>query len=230
MKIKKLTAKIVCIWMLFSIFSMNFSAAGAVETSEKPLSANWQYMFDAFFAGNGDAKFSNGEDATEYMLSHFSSMYQMKDYNGILEECKKAEIEEINASEDSNASSSEKSILQMTYKKYSSHLFTKPDLPFPGKTWYVLVTVSGTYTYQDSSDTIVSFPKPSSVVVDYSDAGAGFYFSTISKTTTTPSIGTTGNYATFQVTTRYSVTFSYDSYNLGTIGTYTDIAGFRVST
>lgn len=216
------------VFLISLVFSSAFPVSAAQQDT-KHESDNWGAMFDAFFNGAGEATFENGEDATEYVLTTFLSNYLERDFEGILSACKNAGVDEFTAEQVVKPMNSPKSILTLSYTKYSTHLFTKPDAPFAGKTWYVLVTVSGVYTYQESMGTIVSFPKPSSVVVDYSGEGAGFPITTISKTVSTPAVSSSRTYATFQVTTRYSIAFNYDGYNLGTVGTYTDLASFRVN-
>ena len=209
-KMKKLFAMFLTLCLIFSFSTTAF--ASSVDEREVPVaSADFKRVCDQVFEGKGEVYNANGIDITNSFLTRYNAIYQSGNYDAILSGCFK------------------EGVLHPQYEESVVHLVKQNGFPYDGKSWYLVVTATGSYGYQDSTNEIIDFPSPT-INVSFSDLGALFSGSLDSIRTTKPAINSNKTSASFTVTTTHTVSCPIPGvdYVTGTLGPFTNVSNFTI--
>lgn len=225
---KKIFATLLTLYLIFGLSTTAF--ATTTNGSDVPTpNADFINVCDQIFDGNGEAYTASGIDMTASFISKYSNAYQNGDYTTILAGCYSDNISQLDGHKNIASNTSTRAVLQLSYEESKVHLVTQNGFPYNGKSWYLVVTATGTYGYQDSTGQIISFPSPT-INVSFSDLGALFSGSLDSIKTTTPSINGSKTSASFTVTTTHTVGCPIPGvkYVTGTLGPFTNTSNFTI--
>lgn len=227
-KPKQLLAMLLT-FLLIASLSMTAFASSTQEETPLP-NADFVNVCDQVFAGNGEVFTSSGTDVTSSFIAKYKNAYLSKDFQTILDGCYSDNIAHLDGHKYTKASSSTRSVLQLKYEESKVHLVTQKGFPYDGKSWYLVVTATGTYGYQDTTGQIINFPSPT-INVSFSDLGALFNGSLDSVRTTAPVINSSKTSASFKTTTTHTVSCPIpgSDYLTGTLGPFTNESSFTIS-
>lgn len=230
MRKNKLLSIILSCLVLLMFTTTNAYAASIDDFSEIP-KANKEliHIFEQVFSGNGEVFDADGADISNTFREQYHSEFKSKEYDKLVAGCISLNVGQIDSHEKERLSGSTKSVLQLSYEESKVHFVTQNGFPYSGKSWYIIVTASGTYGYQDSTGQIISFPSPT-VNVSFSDLGALFTGNLTSVRTTTPVINSAKTAASFKVTTTHTVSCPIPGMNYitGTLGPFTNTSSFTI--
>lgn len=201
----------------------------AATDNETDVSDSFIEISTLLFTGNGEVYDANGNDITQAFLQNYQILYDSRDYAAIQNACLAENISQIRAHNQTSSQSKARAILTIEYEEYSLHYITQEGIPYDGKTWTLLVTASGTYSYNDGMGQIIAFPTPT-ISYALNGLGAKFSGSIDSSRTTTPVINSSKTAVTFNTTTTHSVSCPIPGvdYITGTLGPFTTVSYFTV--
>ncbi len=215
-------------------------SANAVELAENdaPIpSEDFIKVCDLLFSGNGQAFNQNDENVTHIFCNTYIDAYTNRDYATILDSFFKENVyyiqthkESVQPREESVYQVAPRLVMTKSYEDSKVHLVRQSGFPYDGKSWYFIVTATGSFTYNDSTFQISSFPNPT-ISVSFSDLGAAFTGNLESMTTTTPQLNSSRSSASFTVTTKHTVSCPIPGvdYVTGTLGPFTNVSNFTIS-
>lgn len=146
-KIKKILAIVVTFCLAFGLNTTVFAAAIDNESVLKPDDGGLIKIYKQVFSGNGEVYDVNGNDVTSSFIEKYSEAYQANDYETILSGCYQDNIALLNGHNNVKSNIGARSILRMRYEESVAHLVTHKGFPYDNKSWYIIVTASGTYGY-----------------------------------------------------------------------------------
>lgn len=227
-KPRSLFCIIVSIAFVFSMGLVSMAASSGNTNAAVP-NSDFIRICNQLFAGNGEVYTIDGTEVTNNFVSKYNSAYQSKDYASILSGCYKDDISRIHARKIAEPTYATRAVLQLTYEESVAHLIRQSGFPYDGKSWYLVITASGSYGYQDTTGQIISFPSPT-IRASFSDLGALFSGSLDSMKTTAPSINSSKTAASFKVTTTHTVSCPIPGvdYVTGTLGPFTNVSDFTI--
>lgn len=227
-KMKKLFAMFLTLCLIFSFSTTAF--ASSVDEREVPVaSADFKRVCDQVFEGKGEVYNANGIDITNSFLTRYNAIYQSGNYDAILSGCFKEGISQLTGHKNIVPDVTTRTVLHPQYEESVVHLVKQNGFPYDGKSWYLVVTATGSYGYQDSTNEIIDFPSPT-INVSFSDLGALFSGSLDSIRTTKPAINSNKTSASFTVTTTHTVSCPIPGvdYVTGTLGPFTNVSNFAI--
>ena len=227
-KMKKVFATLLTLCLILSLSTTAF--ASSTESSEVPAAnADFKKVCDQLFQGKGEAYNANGVDITANFLSEYNGAYQAGNYDAILSGCFDDNIVQITGHSNVVPDATTRAVLHPQYEESVVHLVKQNGFPYDGKSWYLVVTATGSYGYQDSTNEIIDFPSPT-INVSFSDLGALFSGSLDSIRTTRPVINSSKTSASFSVTTTHTVSCPIpgSDYLTGTLGPFTNVSNFTI--
>lgn len=227
-KLKKVFATFLALCFMLSLSTTAF--ASSTENREISVAnADFKRVCNQVFQGNGEVYNTNGVDVTDSFLTKYYGAYQSGNYDEILSGCFADGITQISGHNNIMPDVTTRSVLHPQYEESVVHLVTQNGFPYDGKSWYLVVTATGSYGYQDSTNEIISFPSPT-INVSFSDLGALFSGSLDSIKTTQPVINSSKTSASFSVTTTHTVSCPIPSvdYITGTLGPFTNVSNFTI--
>lgn len=227
-KIKKLLAMLLTLCLITGLSTTTFAASVKSEDIPTP-NAEFIKICEQIFTGNGEVYTSNGTDITTSFIAKYNSAYLSKDYQTILAGCYADNISQLNGRSHIEVNTATRAVLQLRYEESKAHLVRQNGFPYDGKSWYLIVTASGSYGYQDSTGQIISFPAPT-INISFSDLGALFTGNLNSMTTTTPVLNSSKSSASFKVTTSHTVSCPIPGldYVTGTLGPFSNVSNFTI--
>ena len=229
LRLRKLFAFFLSLCLMLAFSTNVFAASG---DDEKNLVANddFKKVCDQVFQGNGEVYKANSEDVTNSFLEEYYAAYQSENYDYILEGCYDDGIVQITGYSNHSADVTPRTMMQLQYDRSVIHLITQHGVPYDGKSWYLVVTATGTFGYQESMNEIVHFPEPT-IKVSFSDLGALFSGNLEGISITQPVINSSKTAASFSVTTTHTVSCPIPGleYITGTLGPFTNVSNFTIS-
>ena len=222
--------KIVCVFVLiFAVMILPVSAFAAENTDELIVgpSDGFIKVCDSLFAGNGEVYSSSGANITRSFVLENSAAYNSNDYATILTECYSKDVSQIRTH---SKKPSTRAIMNIPYEESVVHFITQNGFPYDGKSWYLLVTASGTYAYNDGYQYIQNFPAPV-ISVSFHDLGALFSGSLTSMSVTAPAFNSSKTSVSFTVTTTHTVSCPIpgSDYVTGTLGPFKNVSNFTIN-
>ena len=173
---------VLCLIMGLNITT--YASAPKGDETSAP-SADFIRLCDQVFSGNGKMYNASGDDITNNFISKYTYAYTNKDYQTVLSGCFEEEVYQIDSWNVKKQAVATRSIMQIPYERFQAFLVTQNGFPYDGKSWYVIITASGQFGYQESTNQIFDFPVPT-ISVSFSDLGALFSGNLDSVRTTTP--------------------------------------------
>lgn len=203
-----------------------FAAENSNDMSVVP-SDDFIRMCDLLFAGNGEVYSSDGVDITQSFVLEYGTAYSSNDYATILRACYSSDVSQIRTHSKGVPT---RAIMDIPYEERVVHFITQNGFPYDGKSWYFMVTASGTYAYNDGYQYIQNFPAPT-ISVSYHDLGALFSGSLTSMSVTSPAFNSSKTSVSFTVTTTHTVSCPIpgSDYLTGTLGPFTNRSNFTIN-
>lgn len=210
-------------------YASTSTATASVSPSNPEVSTEFIKVCDLVFVGNGEVINSDGLDITQNFIAAYLDVYTSNDYSTILSACYKLGISQFRGHGDPVAQISPRAYMTLSYDESVVHFVTQEGFPYDGKSWYFIVTATGTYRYEDGNQIILEVSMPT-ITTTFSDLGAAFSGSCNSTTIDSPVISSDRSYATIKVTTEHTVSCPIPgaSYITGTLGPFTNISNFTI--
>lgn len=227
-KMKKLFAIFLALCLIFNFSTIAF--ASPAEKREIPVaSADFKKVCDQVFQGKGEVYNASGIDITNSFLTRYNEIYQSGNYNAILYGCFEEGVSQLTGHKNIVPDVTDRAVLHPQYEESAVHLVKQNGFPYDGKSWYLTVTATGSYGYQDSTNEIIDFPSPT-ISVSFSDLGALFSGSLDSVRTTRPVVNSSKTSASFSVTTTHTVSCPIPGVDnvTGALGPFTNVSNFTV--
>lgn len=227
---KVLAVFLSSILMLSLLCTPAFAAETRVSAvNETEVADGFVATCDLVFSGKGEVFNSEGIEITQSFVYACREAYNMRNYAAILEACYDMEVFRICAHGNTETKASTRAYMTLSYEEYAIHFITQEGFPYDGKSWYFMVTATGTYVYLDGYDTIQAVHEPT-IDVSYIDLGAAFAGSLDSVSVSTPVISADRSYATFNVTTEHTVGCPIPGVDfiMGTLGPFTNVSYFTI--
>ena len=227
---KKLRA-LVLIVMTVVVLGCGSVQALATDETENELIAdeNFIEMCERIFSGNGEIIDSVGNDITDYFVSKYSAYFESGEYTEILKMCFDEGVSELRGHYSEKLET--RASVRKVYEETAIHLVTNVSYPpYPGKEWYLLVTVSGVILYDTWSEQIISCPSPT-VSIEFGSLGALFTGNLTSVNVSTPVIDNSNYSVSFFVTTVHTVSYPIPGldYITGELGPFTNMSNFTIN-
>ena len=185
-------------------------------------------LCDLVFSGHGEVYDESNQDVTQIFCSNYLNYYNSGNYAAILNGCYE-DISCIRTHKISTVSVQRRLELTKSYEEQSTHFVTHTGFPYNGKSWYFVVTASGTFTYNDGNAQISHFPTPT-YSFSFVDIGSGFTGSVTSMTSSQINMNSARTSVSFSVDTTHTVTYPIPNLiTPGTLGPYSHTSSFTVS-
>lgn len=185
------------------------------------------------FSGNGSVYDSQHIDITENFIHTYRTAYEAQQYDLILKSCYENGVSQIQTSVYFDVpalwSIPTDPYRESGYNQRCTHFVTQNGAPFNGKSWYFIVDVSGTFSYNVLDGTIRSVSNPT-VSCSWADLGADFSGALTSQYASTPVIVSGGESASFYVTTKHTVSYTVPgtSFITATLGPFTHTSNYTI--
>lgn len=229
--VKKIRSFFCVVMVALLMVSMNLAVFAAPSENADAVVPNADFIkiCNQLFSGNGEVYNAGGIDVTNSFITKYTSAYESKDYAAILSGCYEDNISRIHGRKHEEQPQSTRAVLQLRYEESVAHLVRQSGFPYDGKSWYLVITASGSYGYQDTTGQIINFPSPT-ISASFSDLGALFSGSLDSIKTTAPSLNSSKTAASFKVTTSHTVSCPIPGvdYVTGTLGPFTNTSNFTI--